>query len=222
MGGILFWDVDTQVDFLKPEGKLFVPGSEAIIANLARLTQYAHERKIRIIASANDHFPDHRELSDNPDYQDTFPPHCMHGTEGQRRIPETALVNPLVIEPDHHDSTTIGNHTASHLGDILFLKHRFDVFTNPNVLPVLRILDPAVIVVYGVTTDICGRYTVEGLTQHRPHTRLYFVTDAARAIRSDVAEHLLKEWAEEGVRLVKSAEILEEGVLDKYLASSKR
>ena len=28
---ILFWDVDTQYDFMRPEGKLYVPGAEEII-----------------------------------------------------------------------------------------------------------------------------------------------------------------------------------------------
>jgi hypothetical protein len=58
---------------------------------------------------------------------------------------------------------------------------------------------------------------IEGLALHRPHTRIYFVVDAARAIRPETGEHLLKEWAEEGVRLVRSPEILEDGILDRYL-----
>jgi hypothetical protein len=72
-------------------------------------------------------------------------------------------------------------------------------------------------VLYGVPTDLSGRFLVEGLWRHRPHTRLYFVVNASRALRPDVAEHLMKEWAEEGVRLVRAEEILEDGILDKYL-----
>lgn len=215
MSGLLFWDVDTQNDFIQPNGKLYVPGSETIVPVLARLTGFAHQQGIRILASADDHVPGHRELSETPDWSETFPPHCLHGTWGQEKIPETALRNPLVIEPDHHSGTVVT--VASHEGDLLFLKHWFDIFTNPKVLPVLRVLDPAAIVVYGVATDVCDRYAIEGLARHRPHTRLYFVTDAARAIHPEQAEHLLKEWAEEGVRLVRSAEILEDGVLSPYL-----
>lgn len=216
MNGILFWDVDTQHDFIHADGQLPVPGSEAIIPALAGLTAYAHDHGIRILASADDHIPGHRELSDTPDFRDTFPPHCMRGTPGQAKIPETALRSPLVIEPDHHDGA-IGQRVVGHQGDMLFHKHWFDVFTNPNVIPALRALDPSVIVLYGVATDVSDRLAIEGLARHRPHTRLYFVTDASRAVRSEMAEHLHKEWAEEGVRLVKSAEILEEGILDGYL-----
>jgi nicotinamidase-related amidase len=160
---------------------------------------------------------EHRELSDAPDFIETFPPHCVRGTPGQQKIEETALVNHLVIEPEPRNPGELVQQVLNHIGDILFHKHWFDVFTNPNVLPVIRALDPSVIVLYGVATDVCNRFAVEGLARHRPHTRIYFVTDAARAIRPELAEHLLKEWAEEGVRLVHSSEILDEGVLDGYL-----
>lgn len=216
MSGLLFWDVDTQNDLIQPAGRLYVPGSEEIIPILARLTDFAHGNRVRIIASAADHLPGHRELSDTPDFNETFPPHCMRDTWGQEKISQAALRNPLVIEPDHH-VPDIAPTAAAHQGDILFLKHWFDVFTNPNVLPVIRALDPAAIVLYGVATDVSDRHAIEGLARNRPHTRLYFVTDAARAFRPALAEHLLKEWAEEGVRLVTSAEILEDGVLASHL-----
>ncbi len=80
----VFWDVDTQVDFMSPDGKLYVPGAETLAPNLGRLTDYAHANRITIIASADDHVMAHAEISETPDFQDTFPPHCMRGTPGQR------------------------------------------------------------------------------------------------------------------------------------------
>ena len=97
---VIFCDVDTQHDFMRSDGLLYVPDSEAIIPALAALTGFAHRENIPIVASADDHDPAHRELSDAPDFLDTFPPHCMRGTPGQAKIPETALRDPLVIEPE--------------------------------------------------------------------------------------------------------------------------
>ena len=215
MPRLFFWDVDSQQDFLRASGALHVPGSEGIIPLLERLTRFAHEKGIRIIASADDHSPGDRELSDHPDFTETFPPHCLRGSPGQARIPEARLHNPLVIEP--HRSGTDQVQVGGHSGDILIHKHWFDVFSNPNLIGVLRTLDPEVIVIYGVAVDLAVRHTIEGLARHRPHTRLYLVVDATRSIRPELGEHLLKEWAEEGVRLVKSSEILEDGILDRYL-----
>src|SRR3989338_7634123 len=100
---VIFWDVDTQHDFMKADGKLYVPGAESIIPNLKQLTDYAHGHGIRIIASADDHVPGHRGLADAPDLRRTFPLHCMRGTAGQAKIPETRLQAPLVIEPERQD-----------------------------------------------------------------------------------------------------------------------
>ena len=216
MARLFLWDVDPQQDFIKANGALHVPGSEAIIPVVGALHRFAHDRGIRIIASADDHTPGDRELSDHPDFTDTFPPHCLRGTPGQALVPEAALRTPLVIEPDRA-GPDLARQAAVHDGDVLFHKHRFDVFSNLNVIPVLRVLDPHVLVLFGVAVDLAVRHAIEGLALHRPHTRLYLVVDATRAIRPEFGEHLLKEWAEEGVRLVQSSEILEDGVLDRYM-----
>jgi hypothetical protein len=42
--------------------------------------------------------------------------------------------------------------------------------------------------------------------------RLFAVTDAMKAIDADAQEHLLKQWAEEGVRLIDTNEIVEDGI----------
>jgi len=88
------------------------------------------------------------------------------------------------------------------------------VFSNPNVLPVLDVLNPHDIVLYGVALDVCDKYAIEGLLQHRPHVRLFAVVDAMKPIDRDVAEHLLKEWGDEGVRLVKTSEVAVGGLVE--------
>jgi len=214
MARVIFWDVDTQYDFMRADGKLYVPDAEHIIPNLRKLTDFAHGHGVRIVASADDHDREHAEISDKPDWKDTFPPHCLRGTPGQKKIPETALRDPLVIEPDAQDPKVLAGRIRAHRGDILFHKHRFDVFSNPNVLPVLDVLDPQDIVLYGVALDVCDKYAIEGLLEHRPHVRLFAVVDAMKPIDRDVAEHLLREWGDEGVRLVKTSEVVVGGLVE--------
>ncbi|PYO97725.1 MAG: hypothetical protein DMD61_11830 [Gemmatimonadetes bacterium] len=161
MPRIIFWDVDTQYDFMHADGKLYVPEAERIVGNLKRLTDYAHAHGIRIVASADDHVTAHPEISDAPDWATTFPPHC-----------------------------------------------------NPNVGVVLDVLAPDDIVLYGVATDVCDKAAVEGLLERRPRTRLFVVTDAVRGIDKDVSEQLLKDWGDEGVRLVRTKEVVEEGLVE--------
>jgi nicotinamidase/pyrazinamidase len=204
----IFWDVDTQYDFMRADGRLYVPGSEEIIPVLRRLTQYAHRHDIRILASADDHVPGHRELSDHPDWSSTFPEHCMRGTPGQRKIPETHLRDPLVIEPEPQDPASLTARVRAHQGDLLFHKHWFDVFTNPNLLPALDALAPDRIILYGVALDVCDRYAIEGLLTHRPGIPITLVTDATRAIHAEQTPALLEGWRGRGVAMAQSDEIL--------------
>jgi nicotinamidase/pyrazinamidase len=208
VSGLIFWDVDTQYDFMRSDGKLYVPQAEEIIPRLARLTRAAHEAGVRIVASADDHEPGHRELSDAPDFQETFPPHCMRGTPGQRKIPETALRDPLVIEPEPLPAAEVVARVGRHRGDVLLHKHWFDVFTNPNVMPVLEAFDPERIVLYGVALDVCNKYAIDGLLRHRPHTHLYAVTDAMKPIDATNATRLLHDWRERGVELISTEEAI--------------
>ena len=208
MTRVIFWDVDTQYDFMKADGKLYVPDAESLIPNLKKLTEYAHAHGIRIVASADDHVAGHRELSDSPDWNGTFPPHCMRGTAGQKKIAETTLKDPLVIEPEAQEPATLTARVRKSGGDILFHKHWFDVFTNPNVETVIDALAPTDIVLYGVALDVCDKYAIEGLLARRPQIRLHAVTDAMKPIHEDAAERLLRDWAARGVRLVRTDDVV--------------
>ncbi|MGH7531942.1 MAG: cysteine hydrolase family protein [Gemmatimonadales bacterium] len=202
----IFWDVDTQYDFMRADGRLYVPDAESITPVLKALTDYAHHQGIRIIASADEHVPGHRELSATPDFLTTFPDHCMRGTAGQRKIAETALRAPLVIEPEADPGVVA--RVQAHRGDILFLKHWFDVFTNLNVPAVIETIAPERIVLYGVATDVCDKYAIDGLRERFRGIELWFVADAARAIHPEQVDGLLDRWATAGVRRTDSAAVL--------------
>lgn len=203
----IFWDVDTQHDFMDVDGKLYVPDAESLKPNLKRLTDFAHERGLRIVASADDHESGHRELSATPDLQETFPEHCMRGTPGARKIPETALSSPLIIEPAPTPVAELGRMLHVNVRDVLIRKHWFDVFSNPNTSVVLDALAPEEIVVYGVATDVCNHYAIEGFLR-RGNVRVLAVTDAMKPIDVQRGDAMLASWQERGVRLVTTDAVL--------------
>jgi nicotinamidase/pyrazinamidase len=220
MTRLVFWDVDTQYDFMRADGKLYVPGAESIIPTLAALTRFAHEHEIPIVASADNHELSDPEISDSPDWKSTFPPHCLRGTPGQRKIPETALGQPLVLEPEAVDPAMLTRQVSEHRGDFLLHKRSLYVFANPNVPVLLEALNPAAVVLYGVATDFCNRWAIEGLLQHAPQTRVHVVTDAIRAIVPKEGERLIAEWERQGVRMVNSAQVIHGRVMDEHLPVS--
>lgn len=214
MTKLVFWDVDTQHDFMKSEGKLYVAGSEKVIPALKALSDFAHANRIPIVASADNHEMSDPEISDAPDWSTTFPPHCMRGTPGQRKIAETELRNPLVIEPELQDPGAFAQQVLAHRGDFLLHKRALDVFTNANVAALLRALEPEAVVVYGVATDFCNKHAIEGLLRELPRAGIYLVTDAVRAINPAEGDRLIAAWRDRGIRMVTVSGILEGHVLE--------
>jgi nicotinamidase/pyrazinamidase len=205
----LCWDVDTQVDFMMSDGKLAVPGAEAIIPNLQALTDWAHREGVRIVATADDHDVGHAEITDEPDWQSTFPPHCMRGTPGQQKIPATTLRNPLLIQPVPLNGDAVASAVRAHDGDVLLNKPGTDVFRwNPNARAVLATLAPARVIIYGVATDFCTRCAVEGIARLRPDAELVIVSDAIRGINEAASRGLMLEWAVAGHTIVRTRELI--------------
>lgn len=205
----IHWDVDTQHDFIAATGLLAVPGAEAILPTLARLTAHAHASGVRIVATADDHDIGHAEISDTPDWKSTYPPHCMRGTAGQAKVTETRLRNPHVVHPVRHDAEALGTQLLAHDGDILMLKPGTDIFRwNPNADVVLQALAPTRVVVYGVATDVCVVAAVDGLARRLPDAELVVVQDAVAALDPERGRFLLGEWAGRGISVITSARLL--------------
>ncbi len=206
MHDTIFWDVDTQYDFIMPGGKLYIQEAEKILPNLARLTANARQRGVPIFGSVDYHNPEDPEISEAPDFLNTFPPHCLKGTPGQLKVPETRPVNPLWIDGDAEDPMALSQRIRDHTGEVIFRKQRFDVFTNRNVEPVLDMIRPDRIVLYGVALDVCNAHAINGFLE-RNTAAIELVLDAAQAISTERGEALVDGWKTRGVAVVSADEI---------------
>ena len=208
-GPTVFWDVDTQFDFLSPNGALYVPEAETLIPNLQRLTRRAHDLSIPIIADSDDHEWTDAEISANPDFKTTFPPHCMRGTPGAERIPETRQSWTLVAGHQRLSLQEIRVGLDRPQARVLILKKTLDVFLNPKTEAILEFLRPESVVVYGVALDFCNRMVIEGLLA-RGQCHIVAVTDATKPIYADGTRAMLAQWEAHGVRLRTTQEVLRE------------
>ncbi len=187
----LFYDVDTQRDFMLPGGALYVPGSEKILPALKELTELARRRKIRRLCSMDRHFKGDRELARNGG---PWPDHCMDGTPGQRKVEETALLNPLSIPSQKIDDDRL--ETAVHdSGELVLEKQDVDVLAgNANARSVfsklLNIYQD--VVIYGVYTDVCVDCAVGAVLEQG--VKPYVVIDAIHEIDPAKAASVRQRW----------------------------
>jgi len=192
---LLFWDVDTQVDFMDPGGKLHVPGAEKMIPNIQRLNQWAASHQIQVVSSTDAHQPD------DPEFRD-YPPHCLEGTPGQKKVPGTVLEKHLVV-PNRKSRLP-----ADFAGyqQIIIEKQALDVFTNPNIEALLeRLGNDREIILYGVVTEICVDRAARGLISRR--YKVNVVEDAIRHLDQEKACATVEEVRRHGGRVMRTEEV---------------
>jgi|YNPNPStandDraft_1061719.scaffolds.fasta_scaffold00517_25 nicotinamidase/pyrazinamidase len=192
----VFFDIDTQLDFLFPAGALYVPGAEALLPALARLRDYAAARGIPIVSSTDAH------AEDDPEFLQ-WPPHCVAGTLGQQKPPET-LLEPRRIVP-----VEPGDYPLDGARQILVEKRALDVFSNPNLPRLLEALGAERCVLYGVVTEYCVRAAALGLLKTGRQVEL--VTDAVRSLEAEAERRTLREIEGAGGRLTTLDMVLASG-----------
>ena len=191
---MIFVDVDTQVDFMLPTGKLYVPWAEQLIPNLAKLMTWAREHNIPVLSTADAH-----SLGD-PEFAQ-WPPHCVVGTAGQQRIPETQFPDAVIV-PNRPGAFVPG---ATWPSQIIIEKPDYYSTTNPNFDTILKALGPRRFVVFGVATEYCVQADALALRQRGLPVDL--VTDAIKPITEEGGRKAIEEMAAAGVRPVTIAAI---------------
>jgi nicotinamidase/pyrazinamidase len=197
----VLWDVDTQVDFVLPHGKLYAQGAEETVPAMKRLVDAARAAGLVHVASADDHELTDSEISESPDFRTTYPPHCLRGTRGARKIPETEQEDPVPITLELLPERYFAGR------EFLLLKKNFDVFTNPNTERLLEHLRPEEIVVFGVATDVCDDAAIRGFLSRG--LSVTFVEDASKGLDDERVAACTAFWRENGVAFTTAAEAAE-------------
>ncbi len=206
---VVFWNVDTQYDFIDPAGKLPVNegnGATGIHTNLGKLTDLAEEYGITTINTADWHNQESEEIvyDEEPDFEQTFPPHCMQNTRGAEFISATEPANPLKFE--WNVDYDVEERLEDDPREIVLYKDKFNVFEGtPHADPVVEEVDPDIAFVYGVATEVCNDQAAQGLLER--DVKVYAVEDAMRGIDPEAAEKTKQKWQDDGVELVDTYDV---------------
>lgn len=216
-----FIDVDTQWDFCAPGGALFVRGAPAAMGPCARLVEAAVAQGAPLLGSVDSHAHDAWEFATNQNVgprgeKPGFPPHCVKGTPGWLKLPETlpARFYFVPVVPDVEAAARIPAGTQA----VYFEKEVYSLFANPNAVAVLdaRIPEgPVDFVVFGVATDYCVRAAALGLLDWiaarpaRAGSVVNVVRDAIAAVTEAGGAEALEALRAAGVRTPRVDEILD-------------
>jgi nicotinamidase/pyrazinamidase len=194
---VVFWEVDTQADFMLPGGKLYVPGAERLLPNIRRLTDAARQGRVFLVSHGCYH------TNDDPEFK-TFPPHCVKGTAGSAYVPE-AIAEKVITVPNE-----AGANLPSDLGpyqQIHLEKQTLDIFESRHADELVkRLPDDAEIVVFGVVTEYCVRFAAKGLLERG--RRVSVVQDAVETLKAADGERTVAELKALGAKFVTTDQAL--------------
>jgi len=194
---VVFWEVDTQMDFMLPGGKLYVPGAERLLPNIRKLTDAARQGRVFLVSHGCFH------AKDDPEFQ-TFPPHCIKGTEGSAFVPE-ALTDRVVTVPN--DATAVVPRDISKYQQVLLEKQTLDIFESRHVGKLLKQFgDDVEFVVFGVVTEYCVRFAAKGLLDRG--RRVSVVQDAIETLKAEDGERTVAELQNLGARFLTASDAL--------------
>ncbi|HEX5086121.1 MAG TPA: isochorismatase family protein [Blastocatellia bacterium] len=196
---MVFFDVDTQRDFMDSNGALYVPDAEAIRPNVERLLRAAGDRKVTTISSRCAHEPG------DPEFE-IFPPHCLDGEPGAERV--FAGLPGLPRREIAVDATADPQAQIQPATHYVVKKKVFDLFSNQWLEGLRRKgeFKGESCIVFGVATDYCVRACALGLAQ--AGARVLLVEDAVRGVAGETTSRTIDEMRAAGVEFTSTDEVL--------------
>ena len=190
MEGVIFFDVDTQFDFMHREGKFYVQDAEDIIPNLDTITKFAVTNNIPVFASI-----------DNNGFKK------IGGKWNQLKIPETRLYNATAVPNKKLSDKKIKQLKKEN--KLLIEKQEHNAFSNPNLKLILNGAKKAY--VYGVATDYCVKEAVLELRNMKIET--YIIKDAIKPVLKKNEKKDLSLFKKRGAKFLTTSQLLRKKVL---------
>lgn len=180
----VFFDIDTQIDFMFPAGALYAPGAETILPIVSKLNHYAAQHGIPVISTMDAH------SENDPEFLQ-WPHHCVVDTFGQRK-PTSTLLEKHAVVPNALHPLAISQ-------QMLLEKQTFSALSNVNFALLLDHFKADRYVVYGVVTEVCVKFAAFGLLE--TGKRVEIVTDAIRALNDENGARTLADFQAAGGHL---------------------
>ncbi len=202
--------IDAQNDFI--DGSLAVPGGERPIATINEMTR-AYRRADRPVATTQDWHPDETaHFSDEPNYVNTWPKHCVAGTHGAKLHPDLDVARHRALatrflkgmEPctSPEDDNSYTGVLARNIETGLYLPEWLEQHDIGEIDLVGYAIGD------GDENPLCVDSTAMDL--NNAGYRVNVITDAVEEVLSENRAKCFKNLGEKGIRLMTMTQALEE------------
>ncbi len=142
-------DIETQQDFFRPDGALYNERSHPTLERITRLFEWVRRNDIPVMSTV---------LRVRPLDRGPFGevPHCVDGTEGERKVPRTIL--PRRINMGLLNTTDLPANIFSRYQQVIFEKRDTDIFVHARAERLVTELRSA-------TFIVCGAGAAHGIVQ---------------------------------------------------------
>jgi nicotinamidase/pyrazinamidase len=195
--------VDVQRDFCEG-GSLAVAGGSAVAAAITRYLAgpatglYAH-----IVATRDHHVDPGAHFSAQPDYVDTWPPHCVAGTLGADFHPDldTSLFEEVFIKGERVAAYSgFEGVSSGFAGTAARADGAAAVATGQSLAGWLREREVTEVDIAGIATDHCVRATAADAARFGLTVRV--LIDLTAGVAADTTADAVQEMLSEGVELI--------------------
>ena len=196
MATTVFFDIDSQLDFLYPAGALYVPGAERIVPAVARLNRFAAGRGIPVVSTTDAH------AENDPEFA-AWPPHCIAGTLGQRKARSDATGRRVAI-PNRACGFSIAG-----ADQIIFEKQTVNVFRTETIRPLVERLERRPL--RGLRRGDGGLRALRRARIVSTGKPVRVVEDALECLTAAASEKALEELRSLGATVATVASVIEPG-----------
>ncbi|HET7328502.1 MAG TPA: nicotinamidase [Nocardioidaceae bacterium] len=189
--------VDVQNDFCEG-GSMGVPGGADVAFRIGRLLHAWSEADDRgeteyscVVATRDHHIDPGGHFSDQPDFAESWPPHCVVGTDGAGFHPN--------LDPQPFDAVFLkGERTGAYSG------FEGKESGGLRLADWLRAQGTESVDICGIATDYCVRATALDARQEGFSTRV--LTNFCAGVAADSTERALTEMSSAGVAIIEVRE----------------
>ena len=186
----IVWDVETQNDFIMPDGTISVPGAYEMIENFGKAIYHFQKKGFPVLGSVDAHTGPELIPGTEDQY---FPLHCIKGTKGQQKIASTQGDILYVSDSKYHnDALDLVVNEVMDGRRVYIEKQGLSLLSNPNTLDLIEKLGVEEVYLMGVATNICVKDAYDAFKDMKK--KVYLIPSAIKGL--DIPDNTEKEGLE--------------------------